>query len=1853
MSTEIFSSMLVDALGNKRGLAYLSMPASMTNEVMANLVAKANERHGTQDYAFLVSSRGDNDFGPSISPEMAISLRSMEDGGPADVLIVARDGEFKELASLQAFRHLNPMSVPAGIAGIIEGELRLEGLVSSLIQLVEGQVASAGSAPLTQHDLSELKDSTTRVLVFLGNAYLASGNHDLGWKDAWWRHLWNLAERLPMLVERLRDDKTSRDCTWQAAAAYAAAGLPIPDGSGGNGYLEKHHGPAVFATRIAERWLPDGDSASIAAMDIERNAKDAKRLAVEVPHPINELPWAAEFDSFLAIVGHPILAVSMLGHQGHGHVDAWLGTTEKDFFEDRYADIEASLWRQYDEAAEEAPALAFLKEKHYVLTNPIDGMAAGGNSLDLGTYQVRLGIGHGQLAISDFTASARPGSLEVSVGGVHPTGDGMTSVELSLKLRLPSSGKGRWREKPFTLVIEPVVHQGRPVPFSRPVRLQLLLPLPGHSTFYLSPITSGKKARKLIELDPRAYEFSRETCELTLDPSADDDSERGGITLGDASSADVFIAGPRDELFIGDVPQDQVDVGPAGCGLVRAVTPVPLENDTVIRHGEAGLVIKVEERDERPISPIVAAARGTRPGTQEDGQQKQAWLEDPRGFLEENWLSSYYAATPGNKEGLRNGLAQAVMLVNDREQAKVEPKHDPASGFHVLGNPSSIPHLPEAIRSGKHVEEFWHAFDALGLASIQRESAGLTSSWPSRLRLVDIDKQTILGYLEAYAGLVRMAKEDESDSLKWLLYPFTVFLFDPARGTFKGMLLSPLHPLRLAWNWSVQHAAAEAWDALSSRDIDVEQLLRFVDGSALPHCGPLPMEPGFAATLPLEPGAEELFVTWSYLGNVVDINAETPPPATISGFKFPAGAPSGLDRGGVAAAINDYLRVYPYASELRLGLDSLRVASRSRELDRAIVSELDSLLKQRAARLPGGIKVLDSKRRTGALPAKDKILARVFGAMDVLDMDDENKLWRLPFEWKNGQDEQVDIRFLEDSLSRTKVVQGAGTQPATGVIPRYPVTRLHAWVNIHHGGQRRSGFVPHLGNLGNSELETFPPLLNELEQWNGERLEHWFHVPPGSHLQGTNANWIVSGNSNLDPRLLSEALVASPEGNKVLWEWRPPYLPRRWKGAGSTAMQSHPYTVIASLPQVFKTEVNAELENVLGGGGDITALLRELGTRGVGMASLLAMGHQQSRGAIGFYLGFRLARCWEQAAEPGEVRIVLPLDAVNPVFAALVPESYADDRKKADLLFISVRENGNERLDVTFIPVEIKMHAANMAKHSFPASDSTVVKDALRQLRTSTRLLEGFVETIARGKNLALLDAMLASLMSTGLALGSRDGLDPAAQGRLLAAVAGGHCDYKAGQGILFWFERAGTGHDNKPYLVRGATSVDSVTKVYVDPAACHVEIFGCNEYGLVEEFLRKLPGQSLEMDVPDTNLGGRVTEHHEEAPDSIQMDAGSHAARPPELPVAPTPMAPPSPGWKLEKLSAEDLEKRYDLIIDTLELHGVSVYKPGDIEHFTEGPASIMFRVRPAPAVDPQKISQKEPVLKLALGLSVEQSIRTFIHEGAVVIDVPKRQDERYFVDARQLWAAWNRPQAALAAPLGIDQNKKVVEFSFSSANSPHLLIGGTTGSGKSEALNTILFGLTRHYSSRELRLLLVDPKGTEMTAFEGSPHLEGDIGWDDESAIEHLDRAVNEMQRRYELFRAARKRSLPEYNAGLDEPDKLPWWLVVLDEYADLTSDPEKKKQIESLMQRLAQKARAAGIHVIIATQKPTVNVISTVLRANLPAQLALKVKSANESRVIMDEPGAEALNGMGDAFLKAEGKLQRLQCAIYKPA
>lgn len=361
------------------------------------------------------------------------------------------------------------------------------------------------------------------------------------------------------------------------------------------------------------------------------------------------------------------------------------------------------------------------------------------------------------------------------------------------------------------------------------------------------------------------------------------------------------------------------------------------------------------------------------------------------------------------------------------------------------------------------------------------------------------------------------------------------------------------------------------------------------------------------------------------------------------------------------------------------------------------------------------------------------------------------------------------------------------------------------------------------------------------------------------------------------------------------------------------------------------------------------------------------------------------------------------------------------------------------------------------------------------------------------------------------------------------------------------------------------------------------------------------------------------------------------------------------------DTLTGQEVTAKYDALMDRFAQLKVEMDPVEESQdRILEGPSVFRIRIKPSANTTIKKIRSVEEEIRTCLKLAEEQQIRIFQDRGVVWIEVPKELKKRTFITADRLWGLVGGREGlgenSFTIPLGVDMSGQTVCIDFSTSNSPHLLIAGTTGSGKSVLLETLICGVDHYYSPDEVQMFLIDPKGNELIDFEDLPHVPDDVESEPEDAANLLDKAVVEMQNRYALFKQHKaefgkaSKSIDEYNSRSDE--KIPRWLIVLDEYADLVSMPDDKKEIERLLQRLCQKARAAGIHVIVATQKPLAEVIGSVVKSNLPAALAFKVGKSMDSKVILDDVGAEALAGMGDALYKdGSGRIQRLQCAMVK--
>lgn len=340
------------------------------------------------------------------------------------------------------------------------------------------------------------------------------------------------------------------------------------------------------------------------------------------------------------------------------------------------------------------------------------------------------------------------------------------------------------------------------------------------------------------------------------------------------------------------------------------------------------------------------------------------------------------------------------------------------------------------------------------------------------------------------------------------------------------------------------------------------------------------------------------------------------------------------------------------------------------------------------------------------------------------------------------------------------------------------------------------------------------------------------------------------------------------------------------------------------------------------------------------------------------------------------------------------------------------------------------------------------------------------------------------------------------------------------------------------------------------------------------------------------------------------------------------------------EKPTIGDLRSNANIIKRTLESFGMAV----DMGEISIGPAVTRYTLKPAEGVKLSRITALNQDLALALAAHPIRIEAPIPGKSLVGIEVPNKAAALV-----RLGSLIGYPEFQNSGYLGFTLGRDVTgEPIFADiAKMPHLLIAGATGSGKSVTIHSLLISLLYKNSPASLRLVLIDPKRVELSAYENIPHLIAPVVTEGKKAVAAFRWAISEMDRRYEMLLAAGARDIKSYN-GKNPEEPLPYILIVVDELADLMV--AFGREIESSIVRLAQMARATGIHLLVSTQRPSVEVITGLIKANITARVALQVASQVDSRTILDSSGAEKLLGNGDLlFVSAElSKPKRIQAA-----
>ncbi len=338
----------------------------------------------------------------------------------------------------------------------------------------------------------------------------------------------------------------------------------------------------------------------------------------------------------------------------------------------------------------------------------------------------------------------------------------------------------------------------------------------------------------------------------------------------------------------------------------------------------------------------------------------------------------------------------------------------------------------------------------------------------------------------------------------------------------------------------------------------------------------------------------------------------------------------------------------------------------------------------------------------------------------------------------------------------------------------------------------------------------------------------------------------------------------------------------------------------------------------------------------------------------------------------------------------------------------------------------------------------------------------------------------------------------------------------------------------------------------------------------------------------------------------------------------------------------ARAAERTAETLVQTLANFGIDATVIGQVS----GPRVTRYELQLAPGTKVSRVSALKDDLAYALATTEIRILAPIPGKQAVGVEVPNLSPN--LVTLGDIFDDVPKNASPLAVWLGKEISGQAVSTDL--ARMPHILIAGTTGSGKSGCINTMLCSILMRATPDDVRMILIDPKRVELSFYESIPHLLTPVVSSPKRAAAVLHNVVEEMERRYERMSIARSRNLPEFNRALAKrgEDTLPYLLVVIDELADLMMI--SPQDVEEAIIRLAQKSRAVGIHLVLATQRPSVDVITGMIKANVPSRIAFAVSSQTDSRVILDASGAEALLGQGDMLFKPLGtsRLQRIQGA-----
>ncbi|TQJ50193.1 hypothetical protein [Phycicoccus sp. SLBN-51] len=1342
MKFHILGTALGQCLARDGGLTAAYLPDGVPLSTAEAVVRSANSAQpSSPPYAILVSSLGDlhdDPTCPRVTPQGAIRYRQ------GDRLAVVL-GRHPDLASfVQAFRENLGEEYPLNAGG---GAAALKNLAQAALDVIFEELGLPWTAQ--PKDCERLMS----CLAVLAEAHEHLGQGSLAWNAYWFRHADFGLTQLAKALQRLAASEPELDASETLTRyTYAAFGLPRP--AVGTGYMRRHHGRAVVEALAS--WWADEQTIETTVKQLGHHPDSPSDC-----HALAAVQWRG-FGRRLAAEDNHLLAWSMQGLGEEHAVDAFAALTEAQFF----SPLQGSSGAPLQVEAEDGTPLEIGPTSTGSFAVPAEEVREGMRAL---TYPIRVQVPTlatvGAQAVQETRIALRTSDKRTAWVGVAELGSG---GELLLVGRLErETGRPPFRHlvRPLTLSVDVSSDDSLTDVVDTSSSARVLLLPPGGTGLVVWPIKSkGLGTGKAV--GPERYDQSGLPVDQETIYQVDVDSGVhhrvlvwGASGEAPATTGQVQLTSwaNRQGLWAGDI------------------APGGLDSLTV---GEVAFEFRTPDPSESFQSPVVAAihrgavATGGAPLTAQ--QSIRGRLEGALGSesASQEWIAAHGHVVLPESQGQR------------LPQLELEPNSGVLMPAHLLKTWGNIAQfsVPEELQTSEEAAEFRDAYLGLGVEGHLRRveaDGGQTVEWPSRAswRHLWRDRAPLQRYLEAYASLVRRARViGDASGLFWASYPFSASVWDTSEsGRCTAVLLSPLHPVRLAWLAGVEDVLWEAEDARA--------LAGTVEGWNFPLLGPRDSEGGRMIALPIDNGEGQVFLGWSMLVEAsVDGHRALKSPRQIAGQRAPGSAASGLNSTAVASALRSYRRMNPHVSTLTVDLAATSTTSRLEEIDDAVLTAVKHWNNGGQAALRGGVRVFDSLHRRGDAP-RDALTR-------LLDTNT-----RTPVSWSRYQHDTstpqlCNIRLLQDAGVQVQVTTGEmGNAGLVGEIPLRRFEAQQAMVSAGKNAESRPAMRPDVG------WQPFVEALTAIEGAHAQpRISSRLFK---ALLVDRNADWTVSGETMMNPSAMAALVNEGSGGSQMLWEWRPPFL----DGADDMALlERRPFVSVVRVPSGFRRQLREVLSHAQGSRAteeQVDELLGTLGARGVGLSSLVAMGGTHAAGALGFYLSLRLL----QQANPddGAEQLVLPIDACDTFLTALSAQSkHGDSLRRADLLVVRVDDEAT-----TLVPIEIKFYGS-LSDHPqayLPQPGDQALDDALEQLSSTMGLLRNIEARSASLANERTADSALwhngvAALVEAGLRLSPNDVLNVDHLAQRLHRLVDGRMPIRVGRPVLAYFRHSATTPD-------------------------------------------------------------------------------------------------------------------------------------------------------------------------------------------------------------------------------------------------------------------------------------------------------------------------------------------------------------------------------------------------------------------------------------------------------------------------